>query len=251
MFAITEGDNRQRWIRIGILTTAIGNLMNGLSFIITGTSNFGDNTPGMDIVQVSTRGGIKLQAYTLVPSSTPQTTYGYRNVGGNTEIWIHEGPYNYEKNCVVTFARNGTGTAQFGILTTQYTQPLSPGLTLINTNRYALQFDTSWQGTNTQHGGPVANPTDIDVSAAHNCIRISTTVNGRFFRIIGNTNQAIRGKTFRIVNTNPGATGGVDAHVIITSGGIIITTLIIPPNCFGDVYVDGTGRVYLQTIGER
>lgn len=125
MIRIPEGNERSRWILIGILTTNITNRMNGFSAIITGTSGFGSNIPGMDIIQVSTRGGLNFKVYVLIPAGMPVTTYGYRTNGAYTEIWIKEDPYSYEKNCVVTLAKdlyNGSGM-QYGVLATQYVQP--------------------------------------------------------------------------------------------------------------------------------
>jgi len=125
MFRIPAGSERSRWIHIGNLTTNITNLMNGFSAIVTGTSDFGSNVPGMDIIQVSTRGGLSFKVYVLIPGGKYITTYGYRTSGVYTEIWIKEGPFSYEKTCIVTMAKdlyNGN-EMQYGVLGVQYTQP--------------------------------------------------------------------------------------------------------------------------------
>jgi hypothetical protein len=240
MFTIPEGDNRLRWIRIGVLTTAIGSQMNGISMIITGTSNFGNNAPGMDIIQVSTRGGLNFQVYTMIPAGQPETIYGWRVSGANTEIWIQEGVYSYEKNCIVNLARNGNAAAQVGILTTQYSAP--SGFTPITIiNRYALDFSTLWQGTASLTGGVSANtPVNIDISSANNCIRLASNGSNVYYRVVGNTEPRVRGKTFRFVNT-----GNADAlFAVVSGGGLTSLMLVISSSRFADVYVDGTGALY-------
>jgi len=125
MFKIPVGSDRERWVLIGKLTTNITNRMNGFSVIITGTSDFGGNVPGMDIIQVSTRGVLSFKVYVLIPGSQPVTTYGYRVYGAFTEIWIQEGPHSYEKNCIVTLAKdlyNGDNM-EYGVLGQQYVKP--------------------------------------------------------------------------------------------------------------------------------
>lgn len=120
-FSISANDNTVNYVKIAELTTNIGSGENGLVLYVNGIANFGDNMPGMDIVQVSTRGSVSLKVYKVIPSIREGIQYGYVNnaTTRKTEIWIKRDAYNYGVNIIVAQSRDAT----VGILTTQSTEP--------------------------------------------------------------------------------------------------------------------------------
>lgn len=120
-FSISKNDNTVNYVKIAELTTDIGSSENGLVLYVNGIADFGDNTPGMDIVQVSTRDSVSLKVYKVIPSIREKIQYGYVNnaTTRKTEIWIKRDAYNYGVNIIVAQSRDAT----VGILTTQSTEP--------------------------------------------------------------------------------------------------------------------------------
>jgi hypothetical protein len=255
MFKIPAGDSRPRWVRIGILSATISNQMNGFSIIVTGTSNFGSNVPGMDIIQVSTRGGLNFQVYTLVPADRFTTTYGYRTVGSNVEIWIKDEQYSYEKTCVVTLAvdQSLNSGMQVGVLDTQYSQPT--GFTrVIQINRF-VSFNLDW--LNKQYIEPISPFYGLINVAENDCFRIrcvSSVGEGprvvyREFSITGFGEEKAKGKTIRILHRtsrdeDPPAVAAILR--VKDKNNVVIDTYELKDKSFVDCYIDDLNKFYFM-----
>jgi phage-related tail fiber protein len=136
-FSLPQNGASTSWVKIAELTTNIGSGENGLILYVNGVSDFGNNVPGVDILQVSTRGSVGLNVYRLIPSGSNDITYGYVNNGatGKTEIWLKRDAYNYGVNIIVANNRNAT----VGNLLTQGTEP--SGITYVTKQNIALTTD--------------------------------------------------------------------------------------------------------------
>jgi len=247
MFKIPQGDERERWVKIGRVTTNITNLINGFSVLITGTSNFDNNVPGTDIIQLSTRGGLNFQVYTLIPGGNPVTNYGYRLNGTNTEIWINDTLWSYEKTCIVLMAKDSVlgSNMQVGTLETVYTNAPAGFIPISNISRFVL-FGSHWQGKET-----LIPPGKIDVRV-HDCFRISpgisTGVDSRAvndqFDIVGTNEASVRGKTIRILND--AKYGNAPATLRVTAGNGSFT-YVLPQNRFVDCFIDSLNKFYFMS----
>lgn len=125
----------QSWYKIAELTTNIGSEANGLVLFVSGISDLGINQPGMDIVQVSTRGTVSVDVYEVVPTTVVDTTYGYVNnaVTGKTELWVRRGSYNHKTGIAVGLAYDTYG-ATYGNLGTSATEPA--GITYVSKKKF-------------------------------------------------------------------------------------------------------------------
>lgn len=109
-FIIPISSSQVVWYKIGELDTDIGYGHNNLILLVSGVSDYGNNKPGVDMVQVSTRGGVSVDVYSLVPPGTRGQTYCYRNnaTTGKTEIWVRRDTYTHETHFAVLNAVNAT-----------------------------------------------------------------------------------------------------------------------------------------------
>jgi hypothetical protein len=114
--------------KIAELTTNIGNGGNGLILYINGTSDYGNNVPGLDMLQVSTRGSVGLRVYTLLPQGSQDIRYGYVNNSstGKTEIWLRRDAFCQATEIIVAQVHQVT----VGNLVQQSTEPA--GITYVN-----------------------------------------------------------------------------------------------------------------------
>lgn len=136
-FSLPANGSSTSYVKIAELTTNIGAGENGLILYLNGVSDLGNNMPGVDVLQVSTRGSVNLKVYRLIPSGTNDVSYGYVNNGstGKTEIWLKRDAYNYGVNIIVANARNAT----YGNLLTQDTEP--SGIVYVTKESIALTTD--------------------------------------------------------------------------------------------------------------
>ena len=120
-FIVPANSNTVIWHKVGELDTDIGPSANNLTLLVSGVSDYGNNKPGVDIVQVSTRGGVSVDVYSLVPPGTRDQTYCYRNnaTTGKTEIWVKRDAYTYETH----FAVLNVNDATYGNLASSSTEP--------------------------------------------------------------------------------------------------------------------------------
>lgn len=107
-FEIPQGDNRRRWVKIAEFTTNIGNGDNRIQMRIYGTVRYGLNKPGMDMIEISSRGGMNISIYAFNHTANNETQkYGYVNKSnGRTEFWIEQNAYNYRSKVEVVTVDN-------------------------------------------------------------------------------------------------------------------------------------------------
>ena len=136
------------WYKIAELTTNIGFGANGLVLYVSGIGRFGDNKPGVDIVQVSTRGTVSVDVYEVVPRTLDDTTYGYVNNAstGKTELWVRRAHYNYKTGVAVSMAVDAT----YGNLGNSTTEPA--GITYVSKRNFyhSGNINTANAGTATK-----------------------------------------------------------------------------------------------------
>ena len=120
-FIVPANSNTVIWHKVGELTTDIGSGANNLTLLVSGVSDYGRNKPGVDVVQVSTRYGVSVDVYSLVPPGTRDQTYCYRNnaTTGKTEIWVKRDAYTCETHFAVLNVKNAT----YGNLASSSTEP--------------------------------------------------------------------------------------------------------------------------------
>lgn len=96
-FEIPQGDNRKRWVKIAEFPSNIGSGVNRMQIRIYGTVRYGLNKPGMDMIEISTRGGMNISIYAFNHTANNENhKYGYVNKSnGRTELWIDQNSYNY------------------------------------------------------------------------------------------------------------------------------------------------------------
>ena len=96
-FEIPQGDNRRRWVKIAEFSTNLTGDNNRIQMRIYGTIRYGSNKPGMDMIEISTRGGMNISIYAFNHTANNENQrYGYVNKSnGRTEFWIDQGAYNY------------------------------------------------------------------------------------------------------------------------------------------------------------
>lgn len=107
-FEIPQGDNRRRWVKIAEFPTNITGGDNRIQMRIYGTVRYGLNKPGMDMIEISTRGGMNISIYAFNYTANNETQkYGYVNKSnGRTEFWIEQNAYNYRSKVEVVTADN-------------------------------------------------------------------------------------------------------------------------------------------------
>lgn len=107
-FEIPQGDNRRRWVKIAEFPTNVGSGYNRIQMRIYGTVRYGLNKPGMDMIEISTRGGINISIYAFNYTANYESQkYGYINKSnGRTEFWIEQNSYNYMSKVEVVTADN-------------------------------------------------------------------------------------------------------------------------------------------------
>lgn len=96
-FEIPQGDNRRRWVKIAEFSTNLTGGDNRIQMRIYGTIRYGSNKPGMDMIEISTRGGMNISIYAFNHNANNDNQrYGYVNkANGRTELWIDQNAYNY------------------------------------------------------------------------------------------------------------------------------------------------------------
>lgn len=120
-FIIPKNGDTVVWHKVGELTTDIRTRANNLTLLVSGVSDLGWNKPGVDVVQVSTRGGVSVDVYSLTTPGFRSQTYGYVNntSTGKTEIWVKRNIYTYETHFAVLNAYDAT----YGNLASSSTEP--------------------------------------------------------------------------------------------------------------------------------
>lgn len=127
-FTIPQGYNKPRFVKIGELDTSIGYGTNCIQIKINGTTRYGSNKPGFDVIEVSSRGGINITVLSFNHSNINDNyKYGYVNRSdGKTEIWIEQTTYAYRSTVEV----NNIINCKVGLLKMQESRP--SGFTYIN-----------------------------------------------------------------------------------------------------------------------
>ena len=107
-FEIPQGDNRRRWVKIAEFPTNVGFGDNRIQMRIYGTVRYGLNKPGMDMIEISTRGGINISIYAFNHTANNENQkYGYvAKANGRTEFWIDQNAYNYRSKVEVVTTDN-------------------------------------------------------------------------------------------------------------------------------------------------
>lgn len=107
-FEIPQGDNRRRWVKIAEFPTNVTGGDNRIQMRIYGTIRYGSNKPGMDMIEISTRGGMNISIYAFNHNANNDNQrYGYVNkANGRTEFWIEQNTYNYSSKVEVVTADN-------------------------------------------------------------------------------------------------------------------------------------------------
>lgn len=107
-FEIPQGDNRRRWVKIAEFSTNLTSGDNRIQMRIYGTIKYGSNKPGMDMIEISTRGGINISIYAFNHTANNENQrYGYVNrADGKTELWIDQGTYSYRSKVEIINADN-------------------------------------------------------------------------------------------------------------------------------------------------
>lgn len=107
-FEIPQGDSRRRWVKIAEFTTNLTGGDNRIQMRIYGTIRYGSNKPGMDMIEISTRGGMNISIYAFNhTANNDNQRYGYVNrTDGRTELWIDQGTYNYRSKVEIINADN-------------------------------------------------------------------------------------------------------------------------------------------------
>ena len=127
-FEIPQGENRRRWIKIAEFSTNLTGGDNRIQMRIYGTIRYGSNKPGMDMIEISTRGGINISIYAFNhTANNDNQRYGYVNrADGRTELWIDQNAYNYRSKVEIITADN----CIVKLFEIKYEQPA--GLVVIN-----------------------------------------------------------------------------------------------------------------------
>ena len=122
-FEIPQGDNRRRWVKIAEFPTNVGSGDNRIQMRIYGTIRYGSNKPGMDMIEISARGGMNISIYAFNhTTNNDNQRYGYVNKSnGRTEFWIEQGTYNYRSKVEIINADNG----DVKLFEIKYEQPAS------------------------------------------------------------------------------------------------------------------------------
>jgi len=107
-FEIPQGDNRRRWVKIAEFSTNLTGGDNRIQMRIYGTIRYGSNKPGMDMIEISARGGMNISIYAFNhTANNDNQRYGYVNrADGKTELWIDQGTYNYRSKVEIINADN-------------------------------------------------------------------------------------------------------------------------------------------------
>lgn len=125
-----------KYFKIAELNTNIAPYSNGLTLIISGISDFGNNKVGTDMLQVSTRSYVCLQVYNILDSDD-SSTYGYiNNPNGKTEIWTKKVIYAYPSSVAVLTSIDAT----YGLLLEQTQEPV--GIIYVDKIKYIKTTDT-------------------------------------------------------------------------------------------------------------
>ena len=122
-FEIPQGDNRRRWVKIAEFPTNVGSGDNRIQMRIYGTIRYGSNKPGMDMIEISTRGGMNISIYAFNhTTNNDNQRYGYVNKSnGRTEFWIEQSTYNYRTKVEIVNVDNG----DVKLFEIKYEQPAS------------------------------------------------------------------------------------------------------------------------------
>ena len=120
-FEIPQGDNRRRWVKIAEFPTNVGSGVNRIQMRIYGTIRYGLNKPGMDMIEISTRGGMNISIYAFNHTANNENQrYGYVNKpNGRTEFWIDQGAYNYRTKVEIV----NTDNCDVKLFEIKYEQP--------------------------------------------------------------------------------------------------------------------------------
>ena len=107
-FEIPQGDNRRRWVKIAEFSTNLTGDNNRIQMRIYGTIRYGSNKPGMDMIEISTRGGMNISIYAFNHTAdNDNQKYGYvAKANGRTEFWIEQNAYNYRSKVEIVNADN-------------------------------------------------------------------------------------------------------------------------------------------------
>lgn len=107
-FEIPQGNNRRRWIKIAEFSTNLTGGDNRIQMRIYGTIRYGSNKPGMDMIEISTRGGMNIAIYAFNHTAdNDNQKYGYvAKANGRTEFWIEQNAYNYRSKVEIVNADN-------------------------------------------------------------------------------------------------------------------------------------------------
>lgn len=107
-FEIPQGDNRRRWVKIAEFPTNVTGGDNRIQMRIYGTIRYGSNKPGMDMIEISTRGGMNISIYAFNHNANNDNQrYGYVNKSnGRTEFWIEQNTYNYSSKVEIVNVDN-------------------------------------------------------------------------------------------------------------------------------------------------
>lgn len=260
----------QSWYKIAELTTNIGSNTNGLVLFVSGIGDFGSNKPGVDIVQVSTRGWVSVDVYDVVPTTIIDTAYGYvNNAGtGKTELWVRRDAYNYKTDVAVAMAYDAT----YGNLGESVTEPA--GITYVSKKKFYHSGNThthtaSQISDSTAVGRSVL--TAADAAAARAAIGALPTsspemtgavyqngsVSSNIVDIVSGTNfdlslgnyfiRTVNGNvTFTVSNTPASRAYAFTVEITHTSGTITWFSGVVWPG--GTAPTLTTGRVHLFTF---
>lgn len=121
-FEIPQGTNKIRFVKIAEFETYIAMGTNALQLKIYGTTKYGVNKPGFDIVEASTRGGMRISVLAFNHTSNEENQkYGYVNrTDGITELWIRQNTFAYKARVEVANVIN----CKVGLLKIQDTNPV-------------------------------------------------------------------------------------------------------------------------------
>jgi hypothetical protein len=146
---------------VGELTTDIRAGENNLTLLVSGVSNFASNKPGVDVVQISTRGGVSVDVYSLTTPGLRSQTYGYVNntSTGKTEIWVKRDSYTYETHFAVLNVYDDYG-ATYGNLASSSTEP--SGIVYVDVKTHSLV--PYWKVSIDETSSSRTTPTNFTVS---------------------------------------------------------------------------------------
>ena len=99
---LPSGSSPSVWWKANVeLVTNIGSGRAGATFMLVGTTNFGNTLTGVDIIEFNTRGSGTPLILTLVTAGARTHQYGYVNnsSSGRTEFWIRRFNFPHDTTC--------------------------------------------------------------------------------------------------------------------------------------------------------